>query len=139
MVPFFMLFIARISSAIKVYRRKTIAHYVFSLLLYHCKLALLSTICRFLWQSYDFSTKERISQSLKSPSFAPLISRYILRLGQAAQKQQHPHCLNCKMYLDIRRADEWLFKSALNAPCSIIKKCGCLESRHEKSCKRGLA
>ena len=41
---------------------------------------------------------------LKAPSSAFLISRYILRLGQAAQKKQRPR----KMYLEIRRADEWL-------------------------------
>ena len=46
--------------------------------------------------------------TLKAPSFAPLISRYILRLGQAAQKQQRPRCPNPKMYLEIRRADERL-------------------------------
>ena len=45
---------------------------------------------------------------LKVPSFALLISRYILRLGQAAQKQQRPRCPNPKMYLEIRRADERL-------------------------------
>ena len=42
--------------------------------------------------------------------FALLISRYILRLGQAAQKQQRPRCPNSKMYLEIRRADRRLFK-----------------------------
>ena len=35
-------------------------------------------------------------------SFALLISRYILQLGQAAQKQQRPLCPNRKMYLEIR-------------------------------------
>ena len=40
-------------------------------------------------------------------SFGLLISTYILRLGQAAQKQQRPHCHYRKMYLEIRRADEW--------------------------------
>ena len=44
---------------------------------------------------------------LKTPLYALLISRYILRLGQAAQKQQRPRCPNRKMYLEIRRADEW--------------------------------
>ena len=44
---------------------------------------------------------------LKTPLSALLISRYILRLGQAAQKQQRPRCPNRKMYLEIRRADEW--------------------------------
>ena len=42
---------------------------------------------------------------LKSPSFAPLISRYILRLGQVAQKQERSRCSNRKMYLEIRGAD----------------------------------
>ena len=42
----------------------------------------------------------------KVPSFALLISRYILLLGQAAQKQQRPRCPNPKMYLEIRRANE---------------------------------
>ena len=32
-----------------------------------------------------------------------------MRLGQAAQKQQRPRCLNPKMYLKIRRADERLY------------------------------
>ena len=50
----------------------------------------------------------------KAPSSAFLISRYILRLGQAAQKQQHPRCPNRKMYLEIRRADEWLYSHAGN-------------------------
>ena len=53
---------------------------------------------------------------LKAPSSAFLISRYILRLGQAAQKQQRPSCPNRKMYLEIRRVYEWLLslsKSAL--------------------------
>ena len=45
--------------------------------------------------------------SLKAPSSAFLISRYILRLGQAAQKQQGPRCPNPKMYLEIRRVDEF--------------------------------
>ena len=48
-------------------------------------------------------------ERLKAPSFALLISRYILRLGQAAQKQQRPRCPNPKTYLEIRRADERLF------------------------------
>ena len=47
-------------------------------------------------------------KNLKAPSSALLISRYILRLGQAAQKQQCPCCPNPKMYLEIRRADERL-------------------------------
>ena len=50
-----------------------------------------------------------VSSSLKAPSFAFRISRYILRLGQAAQKQQRPRCPNRKMYLEIRGADEGLF------------------------------
>ena len=29
-----------------------------------------------------------------------------MRLGQAAQKQQRPHCSNQKMYLEISGADE---------------------------------
>ena len=45
----------------------------------------------------------------KAPSSAFLLSRYILRLGQAAQKQQRPRCPNLKMYLEIRRADECLY------------------------------
>ena len=49
-----------------------------------------------------------IKTGFKSPSFGLLILRYILRLGQAAQKQQHPHCPNPKMYVDIRRADKKL-------------------------------
>ena len=44
--------------------------------------------------------------TLKSPSSAPLLSKYILRLGQSAQKQQRPLCPNRKMYLEIREADE---------------------------------
>ena len=47
---------------------------------------------------------------LKAPSSALLISRYVLQLGQAAQKPQRPHCPNPKMYLEIRKADESLFK-----------------------------
>ena len=47
---------------------------------------------------------------LKSLSSAFLISRYILWLGQEAQKQQCPPCPNPKMILEIRRADEWLFR-----------------------------
>ena len=39
---------------------------------------------------------------LKSPSSAPLISRYILRLGQAAQNQQYLRYPYCKMYLEIQ-------------------------------------
>ena len=44
----------------------------------------------------------------KAPLFALLISRYILRLGQAAQKQHRPRSPNPKMYLEIRRTDERL-------------------------------
>ena len=44
--------------------------------------------------------------NLKSSSSAPVISRYILRLGQTAQQQLRPRCHNCKMYLEIREADE---------------------------------
>ena len=50
-------------------------------------------------------------RQLKAPSFALLISRYILRLGLAAQKQQCPRCPNPKMYLEIRKADERLFSN----------------------------
>ena len=50
---------------------------------------------------------------LKASSFALLISRSILRLGQAAQKQQRPRCPKPKMYLEIRRADERLFNSLI--------------------------
>ena len=39
-----------------------------------------------------------IERGFKRPSSASLIARYILRLGQAAQKQQQPRCPN----LDIR-------------------------------------
>ena len=49
---------------------------------------------------------QRHRQRLKRHSSAPLISRYILRLGKAAQKQQRPRCPNRKMYLEIRKADE---------------------------------
>ena len=48
------------------------------------------------------------SNHLKTPSSAFLITRYILRLGQAAQNEQRPRCPNRKMYLEIRRTDEWL-------------------------------
>ena len=48
--------------------------------------------------------------SLRSRSSAPLISRYILRLGQEAQKQQRLRCSNRKMYLEFRGADEWAFR-----------------------------
>ena len=48
--------------------------------------------------------------TLKSPSSAPLLSKYILRLGQSAQKQQRPLCPNRKMYLEIRGADEGFFR-----------------------------
>ena len=54
------------------------------------------------------------SARLKAPSSEFIISRYILQLGQAAQKQQRPHCPNPKMYLEIRRADERLFKVTLS-------------------------
>ena len=53
--------------------------------------------------------------TLKSPSFVFLISRYILRLGQAAQKQQRPHCSNHKMYLEIREADERALKLTIGS------------------------
>ena len=46
---------------------------------------------------------------LKALSSVFLIARYILRLGQAAQKHQRTRCPNPKMYLEIRRADERLF------------------------------
>ena len=49
----------------------------------------------------------------KAPSFALLISRCILRLGQVAQKQQRPHCPYPKMYLAIRKADERLLSIIL--------------------------
>ena len=49
------------------------------------------------------------SLGFKATSSVLLISRYILRLGQAAQKQQRPRCPNPKMYLEIRKADERLF------------------------------
>ena len=48
--------------------------------------------------------------TIKAPSFELQISRYILRLGQAEQKQQRPRCPNPKMYLEIRRADERLYR-----------------------------
>ena len=47
---------------------------------------------------------------LKSPSSASLIPRYILRLGQVAQKQQCPRWPNRKMYLEIKGADEGAFR-----------------------------
>ena len=50
---------------------------------------------------------------VKAPSSALLISRCILQLGQAAQKQQRPRCPHRKMYLEIRRADEWLSRCPL--------------------------
>ena len=50
------------------------------------------------------------STRLKAPLFALLISRYILRLGQAAQKLLRPRCSNPKMFLEIRWADERLLK-----------------------------
>ena len=46
--------------------------------------------------------QKKNQNELKSHSSALLISRYILRL------QQRPRCPNRKMYLKIRRADEWL-------------------------------
>ena len=52
-----------------------------------------------------------ILRALQSLSLTILISRYILRLGQAAQKQQRPSCPNPKMYLEIRKAVERLFSS----------------------------
>ena len=57
--------------------------------------------------------KNLVVHDFKAPSSALLISRYILRLGQAAQKQQRPRCPDRKMYLEIRKADEWLFKLLL--------------------------
>ena len=51
---------------------------------------------------------------LKSLSSALLISRYILRLGQAAEKQQRLPCPNHKMYLEIRKADEAAFICSSN-------------------------
>ena len=58
---------------------------------------------------------------LKKPLSALLISRYILRLGQAAQKQQRPCCSNRKMYFEIRRADEWLLNLSSKMSESKIK------------------
>ena len=55
-----------------------------------------------------------LSSSFKAPSSAFLISRCILRLGQAAQKQQRRQCPNPKMYLEIRRANERLFSLLKN-------------------------
>ena len=46
------------------------------------------------------------ASSQKRPSSAPLISRHIMRLGQAAVKQQRPRCPNRKMYLETKEADE---------------------------------
>ena len=51
-------------------------------------------------------SRNKCKLQLKAPSSAFLISRYILRLGQAAQKQQRPRCPNRKMYIEIRRAVE---------------------------------
>ena len=50
-----------------------------------------------------------IERGFKRPSSASLIARYILRLGQATQKQQQPRCPN----LDIRGADEGAFRFQL--------------------------
>ena len=72
---------------------------------------------RLCWNSLvrNFSNRCKISIRawLKSLSSVPLISRYILRLGQAAQKQQCPRCPNRKMYLEIRDADEGAFDNNL--------------------------
>ena len=65
-----------------------------------------------LFEFFLFLNLEMIllkTSNLKASSFALLISRYILRFGQAAQEQQRPCCPNPKMYLEIRRADERLF------------------------------
>ena len=74
--------------------------------------------------------------SLKAPSFALLVSRYILRLGQSAQKQQRPRCPNCKMYLEIRRADEWLFKAPSFALLisGYILRLGQAEQKQQRPC-----
>ena len=48
--------------------------------------------------------------NLKSPSSALLISRYILRLEQRGRCCFCAACPNRKMYLEIRKADEGLFK-----------------------------
>ena len=58
-----------------------------------------------------------------------LISRYILRLGQAAQKQHCPRCPNCMMYLEIRGADEGPFSFKKENPIWVwilrlpVRKC----------------
>ena len=57
---------------------------------------------------------------LKAHSSAFLISRYILGLGQAAQNQQRPLCPNRKIYLEIRRADEWLFRFSADAISGLV-------------------
>ena len=55
---------------------------------------------------HQMSTSTCICRALKSPSSTLLILRYILQLGQVAQKQQRPLCPNSKMHLVIRGADE---------------------------------
>ena len=60
---------------------------------------------------YSFRiSKFEFQEHRKALSFALLISRYILQLGQAAQKKQRPCCPNPKMYLEIRKADERLYR-----------------------------
>ena len=52
------------------------------------------------------------------------MSRYVLRLGQAAQKQQRPRRPNRKLYLEIKEAEEWaLSNKFLMAFCSRKTKC----------------
>ena len=48
------------------------------------------------------------------PKFSYVLLISILRLGQAAQKQQRPRCPNPKMYFEIRRVDERLFTYTIN-------------------------
>ena len=65
--------------------------------------------------------EERSLNGLESLSSASLISRYILRLMQAAQKHLRPRCPNRKMYLGIRQADEGSF--LLHRNSSLPDKC----------------
>ena len=57
-------------------------------------------------------SRNKCKLQLKAPSSAFLISRYILRLGQRGRCCFCAACPNCKMYLEIRSANE----GALKAP-----------------------
>ena len=72
------------------------------------------------WQQ----VRTRLLKSLKSHSSVLLISRYILRLRQRGRCCFCAACPNCKMYLEIKSADERLFTLRIHNVKRICKlKC----------------